>query len=69
MSRNTFEAKGESRLTSEQIEAGIGEYKTVSDVISDLNVMIVEAPIPNSVSCKLAYIVSELEAEVEDDSL
>jgi hypothetical protein len=67
MSRNTFEAKGESRLTSEQIEAGIGEYKTVSDVISDLNVMIVEAPIPNSVSCKLAYIVSELEAEVEDE--
>ena len=67
MSRNTFEAKGESRLTSEQIEAGIGEYKTVSDVISDLNVMITEAPIPNSVSCKLAYIVSELEAEVEDE--
>ena len=26
-----------------------GEYKTVSDVISDLNVMIVEAPVSNSV--------------------
>ena len=49
--------------------SSIGEYKTVSDVISDLNVMITEAPIPNSVSCKLAYIVSELEAEGEDDSM
>jgi len=47
--------------------SSVGEYKTVGDVISDLNVMIVEAPIPNSVSCKLAYIVSELEAEIEDE--
>ena len=47
--------------------SSIGEYKTVSDVISDLNVMITEAPIPNSVSCKLAFIVGELEAEVEDE--
>jgi len=42
--------------------SSIDEYKTVSDVISDLNVMITEAPIPPSVRRKLAYIVGELEA-------
>jgi hypothetical protein len=38
-----------------------GEYKTVSDVISDLNVMVQEAPLPKKVKCQLADIVGELE--------
>jgi hypothetical protein len=41
-----------------------GEYKTVSDVISDLNVMIVEAPISNSVKSSLADIVGEIYDEL-----
>jgi hypothetical protein len=52
-------------LTVKQLRtvwSSIDEYKTVSDVISDLNVMITEAPIPPSVRRKLAYIVGELEA-------
>ena len=40
-----------------------GEYKTVSDVVSDLNVMITEAPISNEIACKLADIVGEIEDE------
>ena len=44
-----------------------GEYKTVGDVISDLNVMIQEAPIPNKERCQLADIVSELKQESEDE--
>lgn len=40
--------------------SSVGEYKTVGDVISDLNVMIVEAPLPNRIACKLAEIVGEL---------
>jgi hypothetical protein len=43
-----------------------GEYKTVGDVISDLNVMIQEAPIPNKERCQLADIVGELK-EIEDE--
>jgi hypothetical protein len=41
----------------------VEEYKTVSDVISDLNVMIVEAPITNDIRVRLADIVGELENE------
>ena len=37
------------------------------DVIRDLNVMILEAPIPKNVMNKLRYIVDELEAEIEDE--
>ena len=37
-----------------------GEYKKVGDIISDLNVMIQEAPIPNKQRCQLAEIVSNL---------
>jgi hypothetical protein len=48
-----------------RIESSVGEYKTVSDVISDLNVMIVEAPIPHNIMCKLADIVGALEIEDE----
>jgi len=44
-----------------------GEYKTVGDVISDLNVMIQEAPFPNKERCQLADIVSELKQEIEDE--
>ena len=40
--------------------SSVGEYKTVGDVISDLNVMIAEAPIPNDIDMKLAEIVSDL---------
>ena len=36
-------------------------YKTISDVVSDLNVMITEAPLPNKIKCELADIVGELE--------
>jgi hypothetical protein len=38
----------------------VEEYKTVSDVISDLNVMIVEAPITNDIRVQLADIVGGL---------
>ena len=38
----------------------VEEYKTVSDVISDLNVMIVEAPITNDIRVQLADIVGRL---------
>ena len=36
------------------------EYKKVGDVISDLKVMIKEAPISNKQRCQLAEIVSNL---------
>ena len=39
----------------------MSNYKTVSDVISDLNVMITAAPLPNKTKCQLADIVGELE--------
>ena len=45
--------------------SSIGEYKTVSDVVSDLNVMIVEAPITNDICIQLAEIVGALEIENE----
>ena len=41
--------------------SSVGEYKTVEDVISDLNVMIVEAPIPDHIAMILANVVGELE--------
>jgi hypothetical protein len=41
--------------------SSIGQYKTVSDVVSDLNVMIVEAPLPTKIKSQLANIVGELE--------
>mgnify|MGYP004457550177 FL=1 len=41
------------------------QYKTVSDVISDLNIMIVEAPLPNKEKCQLADIVAQLEQITE----
>ena len=37
------------------------QYKTVDDVISDLNAMIVEAPLPNKAKSQLADIVGNLE--------
>jgi len=37
----------------------------VSDVISDLNIMIVEAPLPNKEKCQLADIVAQLEQITE----
>jgi hypothetical protein len=45
-----------------------GEYKKVGDVISDLNVMIQEAPIPNKQRCQLAEIVSHLKNIDPDES-
>ena len=41
--------------------SSIGQYKTVNDVISDLNVMITESPLPTKVVSQLADIVGELE--------
>ena len=46
----------------------VGEYKTAPDVISDLNVMIVEAPISNSVRSSLADIVGEIYEEIINGS-
>jgi len=43
--------------------SSVREYKTVQDVISDLNIMIVEAPIPNHIAMILANVVGELEDE------
>ena len=36
-------------------------YKTISDVVGDLNVMIVEAPLPTKIKSELSDIVGELE--------
>ena len=41
----------------------VGEYKQVSDAVSDLNVMIVEAPVNNKFKRQLADIVYEIERE------
>ena len=38
----------------------MSNYIAIRDIISDLNVMIVEAPIPNDVRYKLANIVADL---------
>jgi hypothetical protein len=43
--------------------SSVGEYKTVEDVISDLNIMIVEAPIPTHIAMILANVVGELDKE------
>ena len=42
------------------MNSSYGEYKKVGDVISDLNVMIQEAPIPNKQRGQLAEIVYDL---------
>ena len=42
------------------LKISYGEYKKVGDIISDLNVMIQEDPIPNKQRCQLAEIVSDL---------
>ena len=41
----------------------VGEYKQVSDAVSDLNVMIVEAPVNNKFKRQLADMVFEIEKE------
>ena len=41
----------------------VGKYKQVSDVVSDLNVMIVEAPVDNKFKRRLADIVYDIERE------
>ena len=45
--------------------SSVGQYKTIDDVISDLNVMIVEAPIPTKERCQLADIVGQLKQITE----
>jgi hypothetical protein len=45
--------------------SSVGQYKTIDDVISDLNVMIVEAPIPTKERCQLADIVGRLKQITE----
>ena len=49
------------------IETGLDEYEDIESVIYDLNVMVAASPIPINSAVKLAYIVGELEAEVEDN--
>ena len=44
-------------------KTSVGEYKHVADVVSDLNVMIVEAPVDNKFKRQLADIVYEIERE------
>jgi len=41
------------------------QYKTIDDVISDLNLMITEAPLPNKEKRQLADIVRQLEQVTE----
>ena len=43
----------------------MSSYKTIEDVISDLNVMITEAPIPTKERCQLADIVGQLKQITE----
>ena len=49
------------------IETGLDEYEDIESVIYDLNVMVAASPIPINAAVKLAYIVGELEAEIEDE--
>jgi len=44
-------------------KTSVGEYKHVADVVSDLNVMIVEAPINYKFKRQLANIVFKIEQE------
>ncbi|MAH45821.1 hypothetical protein CMI37_08315 [Candidatus Pacearchaeota archaeon] len=39
----------------------MSSYKTISGVISDINVMIAESPLPNKVKYQLTNIVKDLE--------
>ena len=48
--------------------SSVGEYKTVEDVISDLNIMIVEAPIPTHIAMILSNVVGELEDESQSNN-
>lgn len=43
--------------------SNVGTYLTVEDVISDLNIMIVEAPIPNDIAMILANVVGKLKGK------
>jgi len=45
--------------------SSVGQYKTIDDVISDLNVMITESPIPTKERCQLADIVGQLKQITE----
>jgi|TARA_R110000824_G_scaffold108526_1_gene255623 hypothetical protein len=46
-----------------EIHSSVGEYKTVEDVISDLNVMISEAPISTEAASGLAEVRGILDSE------
>ena len=48
------------------LESSYGQYVSIGDVISDLNVMIQEAPLPNEYRMQLANIVFDLK-EIEDE--
>ena len=43
--------------------SNVGTYLTIEDVISDLNIMIVEAPIPNHIAIILANVVGKLKGK------
>jgi hypothetical protein len=49
--------------STRKMTMSVGEYLTIEDVISDLNIMIVEAPIPTHIAMILANVVGELEDE------
>jgi len=47
----------------EVVMSNVGTYLTIEDVISDLNIMIVEAPIPNHIAIILANVVGKLKGK------
>ena len=49
----------------EVVMSNVGTYLTVEDVISDLNIMIIEAPIPNDIAMILANVVGKLLGEIK----
>ena len=46
------------------LESSYGQYVSIGDVISDLNVMIQEAPLPNEYRMQLANIVFDLKRKL-----
>ena len=50
-------------MSNTNYTGSVGQYKQVSDTVSDLNIMIVEAPVDNKFKRRLADIVYHIERE------
>ena len=50
-------------MSNTNYTGSVGQYKQVSDTVSDLNIMIVEAPVDNKFKRRLADIVYDIERE------